>query len=117
VAAGLVSAVQAVCGRGDTFVALSNAGLSGDALLRALRELVEAHEADAVFTDLPAGSPAVAARRLQRDKPSLSVVAGTNVAMLLEYALRDDASPAEAADKGRAAVVAWPGTPASAAGA
>ena len=109
VARGLVSAVEAIAGRGATFVPLSNSGLGGDALLAALRDAVEAHSVRVVFTDLPAGSATLAARRLQRERPDLSVVAGANLAVLLEFAIRDDASPAESAEKGRAAIVAWPG--------
>lgn len=111
VAAGLVSAVQAVTGLGDVFVALSNRGLSGDALLTALRDAVEQHDLHMVFTDLPAGSPSLAARKLQRERRGLHVVAGVNLAMLLEFAMRDDATPTELTDKGRSAVVGWPSAP------
>lgn len=110
VAQGLVSAVEAIAGQGGAFVPLSNAGLGGDALLAALRDAVEAHDVAVIFTDLPAGSATLAARRLQRERPQLSVVAGANLATLLEFAMRADATADDAATKGRAAIVAWPGT-------
>jgi N-acetylgalactosamine PTS system EIIA component len=108
VASGLVSAVHAITGLGEVFVTLSNAGLSSDGLLTALRDAVERHDVRMVFTDLPAGSPSLAARKLQRERQGLQVIAGTNVAMLLEFALRDDAAMADVAEKGRGAVVGWP---------
>jgi PTS system N-acetylgalactosamine-specific IIA component len=108
VAEGLRSAVDAISGQGDVFAPLSNAGVSGDALLEALREAVDAHGVRVIFTDLPAGSATLAARRLQRERPNLSVIAGVNLAALLEFAMRDDASVGDVADKGRAAVMAWP---------
>lgn len=110
VAQGLVSAVQAIAGQGDAFAPLSNAGFGADALLAALRTAVETHGVRVVFTDLPAGSATLAARRLQRERPDLTVVAGANLAVLLEFAMRPEASAADAAEKGRAAIVAWPAT-------
>lgn len=108
VAQGLCSAVEAITGRGGVFAPLSNAGLSGETLLAALRTALDADGVQVIFTDLPAGSATLAARRLQRERPELAVVAGANLATLLEFAMRDDATPAEAAEKGRAAIVVWP---------
>lgn len=109
VARGLVSAVQAIAGRGDRFVPLSNAGLSADTLLAALRDLVAEEQAQVIFTDLPAGSATLAARRLQREQPTLTVVAGVNLAALLEFAMQESPEAASAVDKGRAAMLVWPG--------
>jgi PTS system N-acetylgalactosamine-specific IIA component len=108
VAQGLVSAVEAIAGRGAAFAPLSNAGLGADALVAALRTAVEAHAVDVIFTDLPAGSATLAARRLQRERPALRVVAGANLATLLEFAMRPDIDADELVAKGRAALVAWP---------
>ncbi|MDX2183641.1 MAG: hypothetical protein SFW08_06650 [Gemmatimonadaceae bacterium] len=109
VAHGLVSAVQVIAGRGDRFVPLSNAGHGADTLLAALRALVADEGAQVIFTDLPAGSATLAARRLQREQPTLTVVAGVNLAALLEFAMQDAPDAAAAVDKGRAAMLAWPG--------
>jgi PTS system N-acetylgalactosamine-specific IIA component len=114
VAHGLVSAVQAIAGRGDRFVPLSNAGLGADTLLTALRELVTREGATVIFTDLPAGSATLAARRLQREQPALTVVAGVNLAALLEFAMHDEPDGANAIEKGRAAMLLWPGGPGAA---
>ncbi|MBX9928155.1 MAG: hypothetical protein K2X99_04505 [Gemmatimonadaceae bacterium] len=112
-AAGLCSAVERVAGRGGAFVALSNTGL-GPAEIEAQLRTALAEVGDlVVFTDLPAGSCTLAARRLQRELPGLTVVTGANLSMLLAYAL-SSASPAEAArvavTKGTAAVAHHGGT-------
>jgi PTS system N-acetylgalactosamine-specific IIA component len=109
-AAGLVSAVEAITGRGDRFVPIGNAGRSRDALEAALREAVAAHDARCIFTDLPAGSPTLAARRIQRDLPHLVVVTGTNLPALLEFAMHDGGDADVAAARGREALAVHGGT-------
>ncbi|MBC8087431.1 MAG: hypothetical protein H7Z40_09195 [Phycisphaerae bacterium] len=109
-ASGLVSAVQQIAGRGDTFVAISNAGLSGADIESTIAQALEASGAVVLFTDLPAGSCTMSARRLQRARPGLVVVTGVNLATALEFAFRSpeesaaDAASA-AAEKGRATLV------------
>ncbi|MFI5310967.1 MAG: PTS sugar transporter subunit IIA [Gemmatimonadales bacterium] len=106
-AAGMISAVQLISGKGGAFRGLSNFGLDADGLLAAMEAAITAHAAHVVFTDLPAGSCTFAARRLARSRPGLTVVTGANLSMLLEYALRGDggAGGAErAAERGRAAI-------------
>ena len=64
-AAGLVSAVEQITGRGALFIPLSNRDLSATEL----EARIESHLArgvHVVFTDLPAGSTTICARRLQR---------------------------------------------------
>jgi len=112
-AAGMISAVEQISGKGALFMAVSNAGLDAAGLLARLAEAVEAHAALVVFTDLPAGSCTMAARRLAHDRRSLSVVTGSNLSMLLDYALRDDggaAAATRAADRGRQAIAVAPGS-------
>ena len=109
-AAGLLSAVVQISGRDDVFVTLTNRGLSAQDVERTMREAVESHGLGVVFTDLPAGSCTMAARRLQRQQPGLVVVMGANLATLLDFvfASDDDAPPAaarHAAEKGRASLV------------
>jgi mannose/fructose-specific phosphotransferase system component IIA len=73
-----------------------------------------------VFTDLPAGSTTICARRLQRAHPELVVVTGASLAALLAFALAADKGAEEAArlaaEKARAALQVSGGTPAPAAG-
>ena len=107
-AAGAISAVAQISGRGDAFVALSNRGHGADGLDRLLRETLDATGAGVIFTDLPAGSWTIAARRVLRDRPELALVTGVNVAALLDFAFQEHLPPVEAAqhaaDKGRTAL-------------
>lgn len=107
-AGGLVSAVSQITGRAHVFVALSNRGLGADEILEAMRAHVAADGASVVFTDLPAGSCTIAARRLMRERPELVLVTGANLPTLLDYVFHAELPPNEAAEraaeKGRAAV-------------
>lgn len=113
-AAGLVSAVHQITGRGDAFVTLSNRDMSAADVERALRDQIDAGGIDVIFTDLPAGSCTMAARRLQRERPAVVLVTGTNLATLLDFVFHADVSAAEAAhhaaDKGRSSLVVTGGT-------
>ena len=119
-AAGLVSAVGQVTGLDAAFLPLSNRGMSREQLEELLRDALDRTGAGVVFTDLPAGSGTLAARRVQHDRPSLVVVTGANLAMLLEFAMKGALPPGEgaaaAAEKGRAAITipAVPGAAAAA---
>lgn len=109
-ASGLVSAVQQISGKGDTFIAVSNAGLSGTDIESTIARALDSSGASVLFTDLPAGSCTMSARRLQRSRPGLVVVTGVNLATALEFAFRSpDETPAEsacaAAEKGRATLM------------
>ena len=98
-AAGLVSGVEAIAGRASAFVALSNRGLAPDGIERAIRETVDGLGVEVVFTDLPMGSCAMAARKVQRLHPTLLVVTGVNLATLLDFAMADAMPPREAAQR------------------
>lgn len=108
-AEGLLSAVEQITGRSDVFVGVTNRDLSARDVEQRLREVVASSGATVIFTDLPAGSCTMAARRLQREQPGLAVVTGVNLATLLDFAFQDgegNASAVEhAAEKGRAALV------------
>lgn len=108
-ATGLVSAVREICGRDESFLALSNRDYAVDVLEQRLREIVDTG-VKVVFTDLPGGSASVAARRILRDTPDLVIVSGTNLAALLAFVLHPlgDASETArmAAAKGQAAILA-----------
>jgi N-acetylgalactosamine PTS system EIIA component len=107
-AAGLVSAVQQITGRGDVFRPVSARDLSGADLETVIGKALEETGALVVFTDLQAGSCTMAARRLSRNAPNLLLVAGANLPMLLDFVFADSIPPVEAArhamDRGRAAI-------------
>ena len=107
-AAGLVSAVQQITGRGDVFRAVSARDLSGADLEILIRRALEETGAMVVFTDLQAGSCTMAARRLARTDPNVVLIAGANLPMLLDFVFADALPAIEAArhamERGRAAI-------------
>jgi len=103
-AAGLVSAVDAITGRGGVFRAVSGAGLAAADVAALLASALDETGAMVVFTDLPGGSATLAARRMQRERAGLTVVIGVNLPTLLEFAMREGAAKddvAAAVDRGR----------------
>ena len=120
-AAGMASAVAQISGRDDVFVLMTNRGLSGEDIERNLRRALDTGGVRVIFTDLPAGSCTLAARRLQRERPELVLVTGANLATLVDFVFAgdEDADPAaaaahaatHAAEKGRAALAVVPTRP------
>ncbi|MCU0615802.1 MAG: hypothetical protein MUD17_01780 [Gemmatimonadaceae bacterium] len=84
-AVGMLSAVEQITGRGSAFVPVSNRGKSPAELEAELAAQLDATGARVIFTDLPAGSCTMAARRLQRARPDVVLVTGANLAVLMEY--------------------------------
>jgi PTS system N-acetylgalactosamine-specific IIA component len=114
-AAGLVSAVERITGRGAVLATLTNAGLGADEMEATVRERIERDGIRAIFTDLPSGSWTMAARRAMRGNEDVVLVTGVNLAALLEFVMRDDLDPAAGAracvDRARAAIGAVGGGP------
>ncbi len=75
---------------GDLLDVLSNRDMGGAEIEQVMREKLTAAAAFVVFTDLPAGSCAMAARRVQRDRPELTIVTGTNLGTLLDFVFAAD---------------------------
>ncbi|HEY2064998.1 MAG TPA: hypothetical protein VGG84_03495 [Gemmatimonadaceae bacterium] len=107
-AAGLVSAVDMITGRGAQLVPIQVRGLCGDDIQKLLRETLLASGARVIFTDLQAGSCTMAARRVLRDIEGVVLVAGANLPMLLDFVMTKNpdagAAASSAAERGRAAV-------------
>ena len=97
-AAGLVSAVGAITGRGGLLVPLTNRDAGVDEIERRLAEAADATGARVIFTDLPAGSCAFAARRLLRSRPEMIVVTGVTLPALIDYVFHAELPPTDAAD-------------------
>lgn len=89
-AAGLVAAVQQIAGVGDDALqALSNEGHGPEGLISAVRGAV----GDApviLFTDLPSGSCAFAARKISIERPGTGIVCGVNLPVLLDFVFHRD---------------------------
>ena len=96
-AAGLVSAVDQICGMAGKLVGLSMMGLTPEDIETRLRAELTRTGAHVIFTDLPAGSATIAARRIVRAEPAIMLVSGVNLATLLDFVFNTDASPIDAA--------------------
>jgi len=108
-AEGMLSAVEQITGRSDLFIGVTNRDLSAQGVEELMRERIASSGAMVIFTDLPAGSCTMAARRIQREQSAIAVVTGVNLATLLDYAFHADTGDVSAvehaADKGRASLV------------
>ena len=110
-AAGVISSVARISGRGDVFRAVSNENLDARGVEEAISAALKEHRTTVIFTDLPAGSCTMAARRIARLNSSVSIVTGTTVAMLLDFALGSGSTDSDlhrAAERGREAIVVYP---------
>jgi mannose/fructose-specific phosphotransferase system component IIA len=89
-AAGLAAAVRQIAGAGDEVLqTISNEGRGPDGLLDAVRQA--AGDAPVViFTDLPSGSCALAARKIALERPATGIVCGVNLPVLLDFVFHRD---------------------------
>ncbi len=107
-AAGIISAVEQITGKGASFLAMSNSGLCLDDIQDTLARAVDDTGARVIFTDLPAGSCTMAVRRMIRARPGVLLVTGINLSMLLDFAMQDAVDPVAAVnaalERGRASM-------------
>ena len=107
-AAGLVSAVEQITGRGAQLIPVSVQGLSVEDIERLLRTRMHDANVHVIFTDLQAGSCTMASRRILRGVNDAVLIAGTNLPMLLDFVFADSRTPPDAArhaaERGRAAI-------------
>jgi N-acetylgalactosamine PTS system EIIA component len=107
-AAGLVSAVQQISGRGGVLVPIQVRDLCGDDIQKLLHDRMMETGVRVIFTDLQAGSCTMAARRVLRELGEGVLVAGANLPMLLDFVFSSGENAGEAAtasaERGRAAV-------------
>jgi PTS system N-acetylgalactosamine-specific IIA component len=108
-AGGLVSAVGQICGLADKLVVLSMMGMTPEDIEGAIRSELARTGAKVIFTDLPAGSATLAARRIVHDDPDLILVSGVNLATLLDFVFNTSVPPTEAAraaaERGKASLI------------
>jgi PTS system N-acetylgalactosamine-specific IIA component len=107
-AAGIISAVEQITGRGALFVPVSNTGLCLDDIQETLARELDRTGARVLFTDLPAGSCTMAVRRMIRERQGVVLVTGVNLSTLLDFAMQDGADPVAGAlaalERGRASM-------------
>ncbi len=109
-AAGIVSAVEQITGRGASLRAMSNRGLSLGDIQIMLAQTLDETGAQVIFTDLPAGSCTMAVRRLLRERADVALVTGVNLSLLLDFVMHDQIDAVTAAhaalERGRASMAA-----------
>ena len=115
-AVGMISAVQQITGQGAVLFPIQVRDLCSDDIRQVLYDAMMTTGARVIFTDLQAGSCTMAARKVLREIGEGVLVAGTNLPMLLDFALSSNANAVEAAgsaaERGRAAVTVHSGAPA-----
>lgn len=94
-AEGLVDAVRQITGDAD-LIPLSNEGCDSGLLASRLKDAIGGAPA-VVFVDLPGGSCLQAAVKHQRSDSNVAIVAGVNLAMLLDFIYHRDLTPGDAA--------------------
>jgi PTS system N-acetylgalactosamine-specific IIA component len=102
-AAGLISAVDQITGRGALLVGLSNSGMTPQEMQDVVKGYIN-EGIRVVFTDLPGGSATVCARRVSAGHAGVVIVSGVNLPALLDFVFSSDAageSAARAAARGR----------------
>src|SRR5690242_1425476 len=109
-AAGLVSAVQQITGRGGQLIPVAVHQLSVEDIEDLLRRRMIEHGVRVIFTDLQAGSCTMASRRILRGMDDAVLVAGANLPMLLDFVFAEGRNAPEAArhaaERGRVAISA-----------
>ncbi len=107
-AEGMVAAVRQISGVDEGALRpLTNEGKGPEGLMEAVnRELGDAPAI--IFTDLPSGSCAFAARKLSIARPRTGIVCGANLAILLDFVFHRDLPLHQLVDrlveKGRAGI-------------
>jgi mannose/fructose-specific phosphotransferase system component IIA len=102
VAAALVGAAEQISGQQGVLVPVSNTGCDRDTLEERVLAAVAGKPA-VVFVDLASGSCLFAVLRRLQAEPSVKVVTGVNLAMLVDFVFHLALSPAEAAGRAAAA--------------
>jgi mannose/fructose-specific phosphotransferase system component IIA len=97
-AGALVQAAEQISGLPGALVPVSNTGCDRGTLEDRILAAVDGQPA-VVFVDLASGSCLVAVLHRLRSEPSVKVVTGVNLAMLVDFVFHRLLSPAEAASR------------------
>jgi mannose/fructose-specific phosphotransferase system component IIA len=101
-AGALVQAAEQISGLPGALLPVSNTGCDRDTLEDRVLAAVDGRPA-VVFVDLASGSCLFAVLKRLRTEPSVTVVTGVNLAMLVDFVFHRSLSPAEAASRAVAA--------------
>jgi mannose/fructose-specific phosphotransferase system component IIA len=101
-AGALVQAAEQISGVDAALIPVSNMGCDRDTLEQRVLAAVDQHPA-VVFVDMASGSCLIAVLKRLRADPSVRVVTGVNLAMLVDFVFHRSLSPEEAASRAVAA--------------
>lgn len=101
-AGALVQAAEQISGISGALVPVSNTGCDRDTLEERVLAALRGRPA-VVFVDLASGSCSFAVLKRLRGEPSVKVVTGVNLAMLVDFVFHRTLSPDEAATRAMAA--------------
>jgi mannose/fructose-specific phosphotransferase system component IIA len=101
-ATALVDAAEQISGLKAVLVPVTNSGCDRDTLEERVIRAVNGQSA-VVFVDLASGSCSFAVLKRLRGEPSVRVVTGVNLAMLVDFVFHRTLSPQEAATRAVAA--------------
>ena len=101
-ASALVQAAEQISGLQDVLVPVTNTGCDRNTLEERVLHAVNGRPA-VVFVDLASGSCSFAVLKRLRGEPSVRVVTGVNLAMLVDFVFHRSLSPQEAATRAVAA--------------
>ncbi|HEY4648532.1 MAG TPA: hypothetical protein VIG95_05460 [Gemmatimonadales bacterium] len=101
-ATALVDAAEQISGLKGVLVPVTNSGCDRDTLEERVIRAVNGQSA-VVFVDLASGSCSFAVLKRLRGEPSVRVVTGVNLAMLVDFVFHRTLSPQEAATRAVAA--------------
>ena len=96
-AAGLVSAVDVITGRGGQLIPVAVPGLCAEDIEKLIRERMLESGVKVIFTDLQAGSCTMAARKILRGADDAVLIAGVNLPTLLDFVFAEQMPAVEAA--------------------
>ena len=97
-AEALVHAAEQISGIQGALVAVSNTGCDRETLEQRVLSAVNGQPA-VVFVDLASGSCSFAVLKRLRGEPSVKVVTGVNLAMLVDFVFHRSLSPGDAATR------------------
>ncbi|HEY2164672.1 MAG TPA: hypothetical protein VGH04_11800 [Gemmatimonadaceae bacterium] len=114
-AAGLISAVEQISGRGRMLLPLAVKQLGVQDIEALLRREMLAAGVRVIFTDLQAGSCTMASRKILHGMDEAVLVAGVNLPTLLDFVFADSLPPVaaarHAAERGKASITIIGGVP------
>jgi mannose/fructose-specific phosphotransferase system component IIA len=91
----LLEAAERIVGKQEAVEAVSNLGLSCDALIEKIAETVNKNPGEKIlFVDLPGGSCTISCMNVLKSHRELNVICGVNLPMLIEFFMLREKYPA-----------------------